>query len=104
IAGSKILGPLTLALLIYTISLHLAISTRFLQVVVFLPNFCLLRGLILPQNCSTLSRLLHIVPFLGITCMAAVELVTDVQSPALAAGTLLVGALSSLIMAIYHAR
>ncbi|KAF8553887.1 hypothetical protein OG21DRAFT_1485068 [Imleria badia] len=86
VAGSKALGPLTLALLIYTISLHLAIGASFLQ------------------NCPTLSRFLHAVPFLGISGMAVVELVMGVQSPALAVGGLLVGALPLLIIAIYHAR
>ena len=36
--------------------------------------------------------------------MAVVELVMGVQSPALAAGGLLVGASPLLIIAIYHAR
>ncbi|KAN0092642.1 hypothetical protein V8E55_003426 [Tylopilus felleus] len=86
IAESKALASLTLAFLIYTITLHLAISTSFLQ------------------NCPNLSRLLHTIPFLGISFMAAVELVMGAHSPALAVGGLLVGTLPLLVIAVYHAR
>ncbi|KAN0092598.1 hypothetical protein V8E55_003382, partial [Tylopilus felleus] len=71
IAGSKTLASLTLAFVMYTISLHLAISGNFFQ------------------NCPTLSRLLHVIPFLGISSMTALELVTSAHSLAYAVGGLL---------------
>ncbi|KIJ14321.1 hypothetical protein PAXINDRAFT_12971 [Paxillus involutus ATCC 200175] len=71
ISASDALGAVTLALLIYTMSLHIAISGSFLQ------------------DSLALSRFLHAIPLVGIFAMAAIELVLVVRSPALAAGALL---------------
>lgn len=76
---------MTLALLIYTMSLHIAISGSFLQ------------------DSLALSRFLHAIPLVGISAMAAIELVLVVRSPALAAGALLVCVLPPLIIGIQYA-
>ncbi|KAF8842120.1 hypothetical protein BDN67DRAFT_1068031 [Paxillus ammoniavirescens] len=85
ISGSNALGAVTLALIIYTISLHIAISGSFLQ------------------DSLALSRFLHAIPLVGIFAMAAIELVLVVRSPALAAGVLLVCVLPPLIIGIQYA-
>ncbi|KIK96141.1 hypothetical protein PAXRUDRAFT_32557 [Paxillus rubicundulus Ve08.2h10] len=77
ISASNALGAVTLALLIYTISLHIAISGSFLQ-----------------DNLA-LTRFLHAIPLVGIFAMAAIELVLVVRSPALATGVLLYAGLSA---------
>ncbi|KAH0833306.1 hypothetical protein J3R83DRAFT_12371, partial [Lanmaoa asiatica] len=85
VSASNALGATTLALLVYTINLHIVINTRFLQ------------------SSPTLSRFLHAVPLLGIFCMAVFKLVTVVQSPAVAAAVLLVCTLPPLIIAVHLA-
>ncbi|KAG9313131.1 hypothetical protein JVU11DRAFT_6581 [Chiua virens] len=86
ISGSNLLLPVVLTLLIYTISLRLAINTCFLR------------------NYPTLSRFLHVIPLLGTSCMAGVVLVSGLQSPALAAVGLSLGVLPLVTMAIHHGR
>ncbi|KAF9223417.1 hypothetical protein BS17DRAFT_138780 [Gyrodon lividus] len=85
ISASNALGAVTLALLIYTISLHIAMSGSFLQ------------------DSLALSRFLHAIPLVGIFSMAAIELVLVVRSPVLAAGVLLMCVLPPLIIGIQYA-
>ncbi|KAI9566774.1 hypothetical protein HD554DRAFT_1058173 [Boletus coccyginus] len=86
ISGSHALGATTLALLIYTINLHIAVNARFLQ------------------NSPILSISLHIIPLLGIFCIAVFNLVIVVQSPAVAAAVLLACVLPPLIVAVHLAK
>ncbi|KAF8547961.1 hypothetical protein OG21DRAFT_825735 [Imleria badia] len=86
ISASHALGATTLALLVYTINLHIAINTRFLQ------------------SSPTLSGFLHVIPLLGIFCMVVFEFVTVVQSPAVAAAVLLACALPPFIIAVHFAK
>ncbi|KAI9566920.1 hypothetical protein HD554DRAFT_1077280 [Boletus coccyginus] len=83
ILGSKSVLPVMLALLVYTIGLHLTADTCSLQ------------------NYPALSRLLHAIPLLGNFLIAGVELVLYVQPPTLAAVVLLLSLLP-LIAAIVH--
>ncbi|KAF9238477.1 hypothetical protein BU15DRAFT_75175 [Melanogaster broomeanus] len=93
ISASNALEAVTLALLIYTISLHIAISGSFLEVnSQFFVDFL---------DSPALSRVLHAVPLVGIFSMAAFELVLVVRSPALAAGALLVCVLPPLVIGIH---
>ncbi|KIJ62799.1 hypothetical protein HYDPIDRAFT_29948 [Hydnomerulius pinastri MD-312] len=87
VSASNTLGALTLALLIFTISLHVATSTGFLQ-----------------TSPSALSRFLNAIPLLGICAMATIELVLALRSPAIAAAVLLVCMLPPLIAGIQRAR
>ncbi|KAI9566889.1 hypothetical protein HD554DRAFT_1073451 [Boletus coccyginus] len=86
ISGSKALQPVALTLLIYTINLRLALNACFLQ------------------NYPTMSRFLHVIPLLGTSCMAGIELVLGVQSIALAILGILLGILPLVTMAVHHAR
>ncbi|KAF8553886.1 hypothetical protein OG21DRAFT_1497382 [Imleria badia] len=86
VSGSKALHPVALTLLIYTISLRLAINTCFFH------------------NYPTLSRFLHVIPLLGMSCMAGVELVSGLQSPALATVGILLGVLPLVTLAVHHGR
>ncbi|KAG9315322.1 hypothetical protein JVU11DRAFT_4463 [Chiua virens] len=84
--ASSVMGAVTLALLVYTINLHIVINASFLQ------------------NSPTLSRILHAIPVLGIFCMATFELVVVVQSPPVAAAVLLACALPPLVIAAHLGR
>ncbi|KAG8212906.1 hypothetical protein J3R82DRAFT_11258 [Butyriboletus roseoflavus] len=86
ISGSKALLPAALALLIYTISLRLAV------------NVCFLR------NYPSLSRFLHAIPLLGTSCMAGVELVIDVQSPSVSVIVLLLSVFPFATTILHHGR
>ena len=94
--------PVVLALLIYTISLRLTVNTCFLQVSTLLN--AVLDDLIFPKGYPALSRFLHVVPLLGTFCMASVELVLDMQSPALAAIVLLLSVLPFITIVVHHGR
>ena len=94
--------PVVLALLIYTISLRLTVNTCFLQVSTLLN--AVLDDLIFPKGYPALSRFLHVVPLLGTFCMASVELVLDMQSPALAAVVLLLSVLPFITVVVRHGR
>ncbi|KAG6372266.1 hypothetical protein JVT61DRAFT_8069 [Boletus reticuloceps] len=61
ISGSKALQPVVLTLLMYTITLRVALNTCFLQ------------------DYPTVSRLFHVIPLLGISCMACIELIFRMQ-------------------------
>ncbi|KAN0092664.1 hypothetical protein V8E55_003448 [Tylopilus felleus] len=86
VSGSKTLQPMVLALLIYTISLRIAINSSFLR------------------NHPTSSRCLHAVPLLGTSCMAGIALVSDSQSPVLAILGLFLGVLPLVTIAVHQAR
>ncbi|KAF8442193.1 hypothetical protein L210DRAFT_937788 [Boletus edulis BED1] len=86
ISGSKALQPVVLTLLMYTITLRFALSTCFLQ------------------NYPTVSRLLHVIPLLGTACTIGVELVSGMQSPALAVVCILLGILPLVTMVVHHGR
>ncbi|KAF8442222.1 hypothetical protein L210DRAFT_904575 [Boletus edulis BED1] len=86
ISGSKALQPVVHILLMYTISLRLAI------------NACFLR------NHPTLSRFLHVIPLLCTSCMAGVTLVSDTRSPVLATIGILLGVLPLVTIAIHHGQ
>ncbi|KAF8442352.1 hypothetical protein L210DRAFT_804763, partial [Boletus edulis BED1] len=75
ISASHALGATTLALLVYTINLHIAVNTHFLQ------------------SSPTQTKFLHAIPLLGIFCMAVFKLMIFVQSPAITACILLACAL-----------
>ena len=93
-----------LALLIYTISLRLAVNTCFLQVSTLLDGHLLFVTSCSRKNYPVLSRFLHAVPLLGTVCMAGVELVLDMQSPALAVVVLLLSVLPSITTVVHHGR
>ena len=95
--------PVVLALLIYTISLRLTVNTCFLQVK-HSPRRSILHDLRFPKGYPALSRFLHVVPLLGTFCMASVELVLDMQSPALAAIVLLLSVLPFITIVVHHGR
>ncbi|KAF8124818.1 hypothetical protein EV363DRAFT_1435255 [Boletus edulis] len=84
ISGSKAMLPVVLVLLLYTISLRLTVNACFLH------------------NHPTLSRFLHTIPLLGTFCMASVELVRDMKSPALAVIILLLSGLPFITTIIHH--
>ncbi|KAN0092596.1 hypothetical protein V8E55_003380 [Tylopilus felleus] len=86
VSVSKELQPVVLALLIYTISLRLAMNACF------------------HQNYPIVSRCLHAIPLLGMSCMAGVELVSRVQSPVLAAVGMLLGVFPLVTIVIHHGR
>ncbi|KAH7884720.1 hypothetical protein F5I97DRAFT_1494535 [Phlebopus sp. FC_14] len=87
ISASNALGAVTLGLLIYTISLHLATGAGALQ-----------------HSSSVLSAFLHAVPLLGIFVMAAVELAAALRSPATVALVLLLCILPSLLAGARRAK
>ncbi|KAF8135186.1 hypothetical protein EV363DRAFT_1322735 [Boletus edulis] len=82
------LQPVVLTLLMYTITLRFALSTCFLQVDTHI--------LLLPQNYPTVSRLLHVIPLLGTACTIGVELVSGMQSLALA--------VVCILLVVHHGR
>ncbi|KAG6372269.1 hypothetical protein JVT61DRAFT_8073 [Boletus reticuloceps] len=86
ISGSKALQPVVLTLLMYTITLRLALNTCFLQ------------------DYPTMSRLLHVIPLLGISCMACIELIFGMQSPALATVCIFLGILPLVTMVVHRGR
>jgi len=77
----KALQPAVLTVLVYTNSLRLS-------------NTCFF------YNHLTLSRVLHVMPLLVVSCMAYVQLVCVVQSPVLAVVAFFLGALPLVTMAI----
>ena len=95
---------MVLALLIHSISLRLTVNTWFLQVSTLLDGPPLFVILCFHKNYPTLSRFLHAVPLLGTVCMAGVELVRDMQSPALAVVVLLLSVLPFVTTIIHHGR
>ncbi|KAN0092641.1 hypothetical protein V8E55_003425 [Tylopilus felleus] len=88
ISLSKALQPVALTLLIYIISLRVSIQV----------DACF------HQNYPAVSRFLHVIPLLGTSCMAVVELVSRVQSPVLATVSILLGALPLVTLVIHHGR
>jgi len=50
------------------------------------------------------SRFLHVLPLLGTSCLASVELILGVQSPALAIAGILLGIMPLVTMAVHHGR
>ncbi|KAN0092662.1 hypothetical protein V8E55_003446 [Tylopilus felleus] len=86
VSGFKALQPMGLALLIYTISLRVA------------TNSCFFRDF------PTVSRFLHVIPLLGVCCVAGVALVSYSQSPTLATMCLLLGVLPLVTVVIHHGR
>ena len=64
----------------------------------------MLRDLISLKNYPALSGFLHVVPLLGTFCIASVELVVNMQSPALAVVVLLLSVLPFITTIIHHGR
>ncbi|KAG9316069.1 hypothetical protein JVU11DRAFT_3736 [Chiua virens] len=58
----------------------------------------------LNSNYPTLTRLFHVVPLLGTSCMAGVALVSGLQSPALAVVGILLGVLPLVTLVVHHGR
>ena len=95
---------MVLALLIYSISLRLTVNTCFLQVSTLLDGPPLFVISCFHKNYPVLSGFLHAVPLLGTVCMAGVELVLDMQSPALAVVVLLLSVLPFITTIVHHGR
>ena len=104
ISGSKALLPVVLALRIYSISLRLTVNTCFLQVSTLLDGPLLFMISCFHKNYPVLSGFLHAVPLLGTVCMAGIELVLDMQSPALAVVVLLMSVLLLITTIVHHGR
>ena len=96
--------PVVLALLIYSISLRLTVNTCFLQVSTLLDGPPLYVISYFHKNYPVLSRFLHTVPLLGTVCMAGVELVLGMQSPALVVVVLLLSVLPFITTIVHHGR
>ena len=57
-----------------------------------------------PQNYPTLSKFLHVIPLLGTFCMAGIELILDMESPALAVVVLMLSVLPFVTTILHHER
>ena len=57
-----------------------------------------------PQNYPTLSKFLHAIPLLGTCCVAGIELVLDMKSPALAVVVLMLSVLPFVTTILHHGR